>query len=105
MKFIQFYLIFWMKIFFVISEIENWINQCPEKCKCETEEGIMKAICKESGYIGIPSGINPKVELFNLENNPIKFLQKDIFINNGLKNLKNLTIKNCQIENINLNAF
>ncbi|ROT74233.1 hypothetical protein C7M84_007261 [Penaeus vannamei] len=63
------------------------------------------ADCRSAGFSTVPSTLSPEVQELNLNNNNIRYLEKDAFKKAGLVNLQKLYLKENSIRSVHKDAF
>ena len=90
----------------VTSRMTSWI--CLKKCRCSEIQDTFVVDCSNTGLQSVPRGLPLRVTDLILNNNKIKVLNNDSFVQSkggGLPNLTTLVIKSNQLKNIEINAF
>ncbi|KAL3271721.1 hypothetical protein HHI36_022192 [Cryptolaemus montrouzieri] len=86
------------------QEIEDWTKNC-KKCSCKWLNGRRAVNCSNLKLDEIPSDLSVEIADLDLSYNPIHELSKEIFMINGLINLRIFRCHNCSLSNLNINAL
>lgn len=80
-------------------------SDCAPPCKCKWIDGKKGADCAKLNYTDIPTYLSSSVQVFDLGGNEIKHLKDGAFYKVGLVNLHRLMLRDCQIQDIDTDAF
>ncbi|CAL1296236.1 unnamed protein product [Larinioides sclopetarius] len=73
---------------------------CHPKCQCMWRSGKQTAECSSAGFQKIPPGLEPTIQVLDLNRNNFTLLPSNSFGNVGLVNLQRLYLSHCGIEHI-----
>ena len=76
-------------------------EKCPQRCTCDTDSKTVN--CMNAGFKLVPSDISPDTRSLILDGNIFRHLRGSSFRN--LHSLSNLSLRNCQINQIHAAAF
>ncbi|XP_018332027.1 peroxidasin-like protein [Agrilus planipennis] len=82
----------------------DWTD-CPTPCHCKWSSGKKTAICREGGFVTLPSTLDSDMQVLDLSGNSIPHLPRDAFKNAGLINLQRIFLRNAHLKRINRDAF
>ncbi|XP_051172531.1 uncharacterized protein LOC127288873 [Leptopilina boulardi] len=82
---------------------DNW--ECLSPCKCKWVSGKKTAECIRQNLVEIPSFLSSEIQYLDLTDNSIVQLHNFSFSKVNLVNLQKLTLKQCDIETIETEAF
>lgn len=84
----------------------DWTDDCTQTagCYCKWVNGRKQANCENVSLKYIPA-LNHELQTLILDYNNIAVLNNDVFNTKGLVNLQKLSLKNCEIRDIEKNAF
>jgi len=87
----------------------DFLSACPSLCSCKWSSGKRVADCSYKSFTAIPSfqtsAPDDGFQVLNMDGNYIKELGKDAFSSVGLVDLQKISIRNCQIQIVDENAF
>ncbi|EFA10960.2 leucine-rich repeat neuronal protein 1 isoform X2 [Tribolium castaneum] len=78
---------------------------CPQHCKCDIFETLRRATCTRGNLAGIESNIPTQTQILDLSFNRISWLQKNVFKEEKLTNLKLLNLSHNIVSHIEMKAF
>lgn len=78
------------------------VSGCPSECTCVASPPYI-AVCNMKNLTSIPNDIPTRTEELYFSGNKVKTLSQGAL--SRYENLKNLLLKNCEIENVEPNAF
>lgn len=79
--------------------------QCPSSCKCKWVSGKKTAECTKQNLTQVPGNLSPEIQNLDLTGNRFVNLTSSAFSRVFLVNLHKLTLRECGIEWIDIDAF
>ena len=89
------YFAFWQWGFLLKS-----VTCCPKVCECKWKGGKQWVTCSSAKFIDVPQGLDSSTQVLNLENNNLKILFRDAFVDRGLVNLQKVFLPNCKLRKL-----
>lgn len=83
---------------------EDWM-QCPSICKCKWVSGKKTSECTKQNLTQVPDSLSPEIQNLDLSGNRFGNLTSSAFSRVYLVNLHKLTLRECAIEWIDIDAF
>lgn len=93
---------FLCSIFLVLSFLtqQSISISCHPKCQCIWRKNKQTAECSSAGFERIPLGLEPTLQVLDLNRNNLTLLPPNAFLSAGLVNLQKLYLSRCGIEHI-----
>ena len=82
---------------------DDW--ECSPPCKCKWVSGKKTAECIRQNLSQIPESLSSEIQNLDLTGNRIEQLHENVFSNLNLVNLQRLSLRECGIASINVEAF
>ncbi|KAH8308025.1 hypothetical protein KR059_004617, partial [Drosophila kikkawai] len=82
----------------------DWLMDCGN-CHCKWNSGKKTADCRNLSLGGVPENLSPEVQVLDLSQNRILYLEEHAFSTNHLQNLHKLIIRNGTLKHINQLSF
>lgn len=79
---------------------KNSAISCHPKCQCIWRKNKQTAECSSAGFEKIPLGLEPTLQVLDLQRNNLSVLPPNAFLSAGLVNLQKLYLAKCGIEHI-----
>nr|XP_027205269.1 GATA zinc finger domain-containing protein 14-like [Dermatophagoides pteronyssinus] len=80
-------------------------TKCIARCNCKWRSGKMWVECPDANLHHIPKGLDSGTQVLYLSGNPINKLESRAFERVELTNIQRLYLVNCQLNDINIDAF
>lgn len=82
----------------------DWLMDCGN-CNCKWNSGKKTADCRNLSLGGVPENLSPEVQVLDLSQNRIVYLEENAFSTTRLQNLHKLIIRNATLKHINQLSF
>ncbi|XP_065075060.1 uncharacterized protein kek6 [Ochlerotatus camptorhynchus] len=83
----------------------DWTASCPSSCTCKWSSGKKSAICNNISISSIPSNLSAELQVLELNDNNIAYLNREEFTSLGLVNLQKIYLKHSRVKYVNREAF
>ena len=95
----------WVGVILTTKELNAAHGACPKVCRCTWRDGKETVTCANAAYIDIPRGLAPTTQVLDLQQNNLKILPADAFVDTGLVNLQKVWLTSCNLKQLHRGAF
>ncbi|EDV43465.2 uncharacterized protein Dana_GF16509 [Drosophila ananassae] len=97
-------LVFLISLFPGTASSSDWLRECGN-CRCKWVSGKKTADCRNLSLRGVPEYLNSEVQVLDLSQNYIFYLEENVFSSQQLQNLHKLVITNGTLRRIHPLSF